>query len=319
MSSLLTNTSAMAALQALSMTQQSLATTENQISTGKAISTASDNSAYWSIATKMTSTTGALSSVSEALSQNISVTKLMSQGLTSSISVMDAIKNDLVTAQTTTTPADLKKVQTDIASQLQSLVSIGNSSVFNGQNYLAGTTAGDTGTSVSLVASYDTNNGVSYLTFNTQNTVLFGGGLTSGAYTVGVGSTLGILGSTIAVAAALTGATYTQGSVLGLSVTAAGLTAGDFNAMINVVDQALSSITNGEAEIGATTVNLTTQQAFVSNLNDALTTGIGSLVDANMNQASTKLAALQVQQQLGIQSLSIANSNTQTILKLFGA
>lgn len=316
MSSLLTNTSAMAALQALSMTQQSLATTENQISTGKSINTASDNSAYWSIATKMTSTTGALGAVSEALSQNISLTQLMSQGLTSSISVMDNIKNDLVTAQTTTTAADLAKVQTDINSQLQSLVSIGNSSVFNGQNYLAGTTAGDTGTSVSLVASYDTNNGVSYLTFNTQNTVLFEGGLTSGAYT---GATEGILGSTIAVAAALTGANYTQGSVLALSVTTAGLTTGDFNAMINVVDQAVSSITNGAAEIGATTVNLTTQQSFVSNLNDALTTGIGSLVDADMNEASTKLAALQVQQQLGIQSLSIANSNTQMILKLFGA
>jgi flagellin len=48
-----------------------------------------------------------------------------------------------------------------------------------------------------------------------------------------------------------------------------------------------------------------------------LTTGVSSLVDADMNEASTRLSALQVQQQLGIQALSIANSNTQLILKLF--
>jgi flagellin len=46
--------------------------------------------------------------------------------------------------------------------------------------------------------------------------------------------------------------------------------------------------------------------------------GVGSLVDADMNQESTRLQALQVQQQLGIQSLSIANQSAQAILKLFG-
>ena len=58
-----------------------------------------------------------------------------------------------------------------------------------------------------------------------------------------------------------------------------------------------------------------------STFNNALTTnyatGIGALVDADMNTASTRLQALQTQEQLGIQSLSIANQNTQLILKLF--
>ena len=48
-----------------------------------------------------------------------------------------------------------------------------------------------------------------------------------------------------------------------------------------------------------------------------LTTGVSSLVDADMNEASTKLQALQTQQQLGVQSLSIANQSSQIILKLF--
>jgi flagellin len=51
---------------------------------------------------------------------------------------------------------------------------------------------------------------------------------------------------------------------------------------------------------------------------DSITKGVGSLVDADMNQESSKLSALQVQQQLGVQSLSIANQNSQMILKLFG-
>ena len=50
---------------------------------------------------------------------------------------------------------------------------------------------------------------------------------------------------------------------------------------------------------------------------DAIDRGIGTLVDADMNSESTKLQALQVQQQLGIQALSIANQQGQSILSLF--
>jgi flagellin len=59
-------------------------------------------------------------------------------------------------------------------------------------------------------------------------------------------------------------------------------------------------------------------QTFNSSLSTNYTNGVSDLVDADMNEASTRLQALQTQQQLGIQSLSIANQNTQLILKLFG-
>jgi len=55
----------------------------------------------------------------------------------------------------------------------------------------------------------------------------------------------------------------------------------------------------------------------VSKLTDSLKAGIGALVDANMEEASAKLQALQVQQQLGVQSLSIANQAPQSVLSLF--
>jgi flagellin len=124
------------------------------------------------------------------------------------------------------------------------------------------------------------------------------------------GATSGILG--------ITGAAFTTASILTLDVSGTTITAGDIKNMLTDVQTAISSMTTAASVLGSTTTNLTTQQNYVSNLSDSLTTGVGSLVDANMNEAATKLAALQVQQQLGIQALSISNSNTQLILKLFG-
>ena len=71
------------------------------------------------------------------------------------------------------------------------------------------------------------------------------------------------------------------------------------------------------ANLGAVKGRVGLQKEFVTNLMDAIDRGVGQLVDADMNQESTRLQALQVQQQLGIQALSIANQNSQSILSLF--
>ncbi|WP_195821128.1 flagellin [Roseobacter sp. MH60115] len=71
------------------------------------------------------------------------------------------------------------------------------------------------------------------------------------------------------------------------------------------------------AQLGSAGRQIDTQADFVSKLSDLLTSGIGSLVDADMEAASAKLQALQTQQQLGVQALSIANQAPQTILSLF--
>ena len=292
MSSLLTNTSAMTALASLTQTQMNLQKTENEVSTGLRINTAADNASYWSIATKMKSNVGALGAVNDALSESQSMVSTMTSALNKSIEVIDKIKDDLVTASQP--GADLNAIQTDIAKQQASLVSIGSSSTFNGQNFLE-----TSGSTVNLVASYDLTNGVSFLSVDTTQTALFD---------ATTGATSGILG--------ISGAAYTSASILTLNIAAA--TAGDLANMLTDVETAIGSITTASSILGSTTTNLTTQQGYVSNLSDSLTTGVGSLVDADMNEAATKLAALQVQQQLGIQALSISNSNTQLILKLFG-
>lgn len=291
MSSLLTNTSAMTALAALTQTQMNLSHTENQISTGKRINSAADGASYWSIATKMTSNIGALHAVNDALGESGSLVGTMTSALNSAISVMDTIKNDLVTASNP--GADLNKIQTDIAAQQNLLVSIGSSANFNGLNFLE-----TTGGVQSLVASYDSTTGVSFLTFDTAKSQLF---------EATTGATQGILGAS--------GANFTTASILTLNIAAA--TAGDLSNMLKDAETAISSITTAASTLGATSTNITVQQNYISNLADSLTTGVGSLVDANMNEAATKLAALQVQQQLGVQALSISNQNTQLILRLF--
>ena len=76
-------------------------------------------------------------------------------------------------------------------------------------------------------------------------------------------------------------------------------------------------MTTAATRLGAAQSRIDLQKDFVSNLMDAVDRGISTLVDADMNEESTRLQALQVQQQLGIQALSIANSSSQNILSLF--
>jgi flagellin len=87
--------------------------------------------------------------------------------------------------------------------------------------------------------------------------------------------------------------------------------------MIRVVDSMFSQMTDAASNLGAVNKRISMQEDFVSNLMGSIDKGVGRLVDADMNEESTRLKALQVQQQLGIQALSIANSNSQNVLSLF--
>ena len=74
---------------------------------------------------------------------------------------------------------------------------------------------------------------------------------------------------------------------------------------------------DASASFGSVEGRIETQEKFISSLTDALKSGIGTLVDADMEEASARLQALQVQQQLGVQALSIANQAPQSLLSLF--
>ena len=104
-----------------------------------------------------------------------------------------------------------------------------------------------------------------------------------------------------------------------ISMTAASniLTVTNASAVLTQLDASISRTNASLGEIGSQAKQIDTHNKFVSLLTDTLTTGIGNLVDADLAKESARLQALQVQQQLGAQALSIANTAPQIILSLF--
>ncbi|WP_246024634.1 flagellin [Azospirillum ramasamyi] len=86
---------------------------------------------------------------------------------------------------------------------------------------------------------------------------------------------------------------------------------------LEVINSLLDSAIGKASVIGSIENRVSVQNDFVSKLTDSMNKGIGALVDADMNEESSRLQALQVQQQLAIQALSIANQGPQNILSLF--
>ena len=92
----------------------------------------------------------------------------------------------------------------------------------------------------------------------------------------------------------------------------------DFDLMLQQVDEAEKVLQQVVGALGAAESRVQSQQNFVDALINSVDEGIGTLVDANLAEESARFQALQVQQQLGLQSLSIANAQPQSILALFG-
>lgn len=107
------------------------------------------------------------------------------------------------------------------------------------------------------------------------------------------------------------------GSVVTVATGSAVDTVANATTALGLVNASITALGTQLATWGAGAKRLQVHRDFVGKLQDALNTGIGSLVDADLSAESAKLQSLQVKQQLGIQALSIANSGTQTALSLF--
>jgi flagellin len=107
------------------------------------------------------------------------------------------------------------------------------------------------------------------------------------------------------------------GSIITLGATSSIGTVTAASNVLSSLDASLSRVDAALGDIGAQSRQIDAHNTFVSKLSDVLTTGVGNLVDADLATESARLQALQVQQQLGTQALSIANSSPQVILSLF--
>lgn len=404
MSSILTNNSAMVALQTMKSINRNMGMTQSEISTGKTVATAKDNAAIWAISKVMESDVKGFKGISDSLavgSSTISVARQASETVTD---LLTEVKGKIVAAQASN--VDRTKIQTDIVALRDQIASVVGAAQFNGLNLVNGTE-----TTVDVLSSLDrsaTNVSASSITVTAQN-------LSTGAYVAkdlltgttgvsGTGDTAGFAldattgtGTIVLAETGVTAATsfvagdkvsmtfgkqtasYTVTAedaaatttadlvAVGLksaieSLSIAGLTV-DYNsaspgtlALANTGTRALSAsmqVTNAGAgglstlaavdvstAAGATTAlgniesliqtsidaaasfgsvqkRIDIQSDFVSKLSDALKSGIGAMVDADMEEASARLQALQVQQQLSTQALSIANQQPQNVLSLF--
>jgi flagellin len=310
MSSLLTNSTAMTALQTLRSVSSQLSTTQNRISTGQRVATASDNAAYWSIATSMRADNAALSAVSDSLGLSAATVDTEYTALTTvigdSTSGLTKLQSLLVEAKTA--GIDRTKIQADVTQIQQQMNSTANAATFNGINWLSiDTSATTTATPLTfnLVSSYSRVGGtptIGSITVTTANYAL---------YTTGGASGTGILDTV----SATTSASVSNMTIGTLTDAATDQTTLD--GYIAQVTTAINSVASAAANLGAVKNRIATNTDFVKSLMDSVDRGVGQLVDADMNQESTRLAALQVQQQLGVQALSIANNSSQSILSLF--
>ncbi len=308
MNSINTNTAAMTALQSLNQTNKSLEMTQDRISTGLRVSSAQDNAAYWSIATTMRSDNSALSTVQDALGLGAATVDVASTGMEAAIDITTQIKSKLVAAAQP--GIDRSKIQAEIGELQNQLVSVTDSASFSGQNFLSvDSSAAGYNATKSVVSSF------------TRDSA---GAVSVGTIDIDISSTTLFDANAAATGILDTESTTTNGavnySVANLDISALTDSAADLadlSEIISTVDGAISSMTTAASDLGAQRSRVDMQNDFVSNLMDAIERGVGALVDADMNEESTRLQALQVQQQLGVQAMSIANQSSQSILSLF--
>ncbi|CDX11437.1 Flagellin C [Mesorhizobium sp. ORS 3324] len=328
MASIMTNASALTALQSLNATQKNLDTTQARISTGYRVSQASDNAAYWSIATTMRSDNQAMSTVSDSLGLGASKVDTAYTGMNSAIDTINKIQQKL-TASYGQTDASKEKTQTEIKALQDQLKAYADGATFSGTNMLSVSTASGTTADVKIVSAFNRSAtgtvSISTIDVNVDSIKLYDAGaaptnkgILDANYVGATGAIVGTAQNPTLGAAAAAGDTYSVATLkIFDSATSKGASDSQISEMMNVVDTALKAMTTAATKLGAAKSSIDLQKTFTQSLMDSIDRGVGQLVDADMNKESTRLQALQVQQQLGVQALSIANSSSQSILSLF--
>lgn len=306
MASLLTNIAAMTALQALNQTNKETLTVQNRVATGLRVADASDNAAYWSIATTMRSDRQALSTVTDALGLGAATVDVANQGMEGAIKIASDVKAKLVAARQP--GVDRAKIQSEISQLQESLSSVVETATFSGQNWLA---VDSTSTLQRTLVSSFSRDGTGAISIGTIEVDI---GATGSMLVDTSGGGQGILDSDRSVT---NGADYTVLTLDISTLTNDATDLEDLEDMISGVDAAITAMTNSATGLGAVKSRVDLQKDFAKSLMDAIDTGVGQLVDADMNEESTRLQALQARSQLGIQALGMANQSAQQILRLF--
>jgi flagellin len=284
MSSIITNNSAMNALSIMKSVNKNLADTQERISTGLAVRSSKDNAAYFSISQTMKGDSGMLKAIDEGLTVTRNVVATGRLGAETFAGLAKDVTERLAFAQGT--GVDLGKVQaevTELASRMQTVI---DQSTFNGVSMVDGTTT-------SAATTPDAGDVISVVT-----------GVARSDATTMTATSINIQKVNLQ---------DIQAFVAGLDLEASTDLAGDLEAM----EDQLALSNDAATKLGITEKSIETQQEFLGELTKRLDSGVGSIIDADMEEEAARLQALQVQQQLATQSLSIANQGPQNIMALF--
>jgi len=289
MTNILTNISAMIALQTIKGVNSSISTTEKHVSSGLRVGEAKDDVAYWFISSKMNSSSKSVAAASDALGIGVAKVDTAYAAAESAIGVVNEIKSKLVTAREQS--ADLGQIQLEIGKLQDQLSAIAKGASFSGDNWMVRGAAAAVTIVDGLISAPGGGISVSNATFNLASYAMFDAIVDD----VGTGGALGSLMNVV----------LNDNS-----------TPQDIADFMTTTERALGSLIGTAAALGALQTHLQLQGSFASKLSDAIERGTGRLVDADLGEESAISTALQARQQLALQSLSIANARGDGALSI---
>lgn len=281
MSSINTNVSAMNALSIMRNVNSDLATTQERISTGSKVNSAKDNAAYFAISETMKGDSGMYKAIDEGLTMTKNVVSTARLGAETFADLSSQVAERVAFAQGV--GVNKADVESELNALFERMDTVVEQSTFNGVSMVNN----DDAVSVVTGVSRDSSGG-----FSTTSISIEGKNLANG--------TDGILDT---LKTAMTGFATKDAAALATALQAA--------------ETAVSDSVSAATGLGISEKSIETQQGFLKDLTDRLDKGVGALVDADMEKEAARLQALQVQQQLATQSLSIANQAPQNIMALF--
>jgi flagellin len=299
----------MIALESLNKTNTDLAAVQKKVSTGYRVADATDDGAAYAVAQSVRSTVGALATANQQLGNVQGLLSTTQSGLNNVSNTMASMRDVLVALSDANVSGNER---TQYAAQYQSLLASVKNNImdagYNGKT-LIGNITGSNG-SFSRVVTVRNEFGASYGLASFSGSALYNAlnfAVASQGFHAARASTH-TSGGTLRTAAQPAGwntAAMTAGAVAALIGAS-----GTFTTQANSVGTALNTV-------GAETNFVTSQVSYNNNKIDALNSGLGSLIDADLAKESAQLQALQIRQQLGTQALSLANQAPQTLLSLF--
>ncbi|MGR9185832.1 flagellin N-terminal helical domain-containing protein [Rhizobium leguminosarum] len=351
MTSIKTNTGAMTALQTLRAVNSGLEKTQQQVSSGLRVANPADNAAYWSIATTMRSDKKAMSAVSDSIGFAKAVLDTTYEGMDKIKDELVTIRNLMITASSLPPPAtdgysnwtdyqpdaiydqsQVAKVDAEIYQHWQQINSVVESASFGGVNLLKNDTSEPTlpGGKTEFTTGY-VGGQVLTVSIDTKDTTMINYNRTVDNLWNQPGSeNMGYLDGTLWSANIIFPITYVDAGEVKMNENTYTLRNVEvriaannldrnfyYNALIGQMDERIQAVVGGMSVVGSAQKRVGMQDEFNTNMIDNVDKGVGRLVDADMEVESARLSALQTQQQLAIQSLSIANQSPQTIITLF--